>query len=78
MIDMEDKYQDILNSLKKIRKYKKVNQSDIGAYLGISGQAYGKIELGKAEMGLKTFFKICLFLEVNPSDVIKQLTYIIL
>lgn len=68
---MEDRYDQILTKIKNVRKARKINQSEIGEYLGISGQAYGKIELGKAEMGLKTFFKICDFLKLNSEDILK-------
>lgn len=69
---MEDKYQEILKKIKQARKSKRINQSDIGGHLGITGQAYGKMELGRAEIGLRTFFKICNYLNIDIINILKE------
>ena len=62
---------------KEIRKYKKQEVKDAASGLGISVQAYGKIENGGTDLNISRFFEIAKFfnvgftqvLNINESDV---------
>ena len=56
--------------LKLFRKGKNISQEQVGQYLGISKQQYGKYENGVHEMPLHYFSKTCEYLGVSADYIL--------
>lgn len=53
--------------LKSLRHAKQMNQSDLGAAVGISASAVGMYEQGRWEPDRRTLLKICRFFDVTET-----------
>jgi transcriptional regulator with XRE-family HTH domain len=60
--------QEIIETLKKIRKQKGLTQKAISEKLNITNAQYAHYETGRSEMTINTFLKILEILEVNLND----------
>jgi transcriptional regulator with XRE-family HTH domain len=58
-------------NIKEIRKSKKQEVKEAAMGLGISVQAYGKIENGGTDLNISRLFEITKFFEVNFTEVLK-------
>ncbi len=56
--------------LKLIRTGKDITQEQIGKYLGISKQQYGKYESGKHQMPIYYLTKACMYLHVSSDYIL--------
>jgi transcriptional regulator with XRE-family HTH domain len=54
-----------MNNLKKLRKDRKLSQSDIAEFLNITANAYGHYELGKRQPNPETLVKLADFYGVS-------------
>ena len=54
-----------MNRLKLLREEKKLNQNEVGKYLGITGQAYGLYENEKRTINNETLIKLADYFEVS-------------
>lgn len=64
--------------LKIIRTGKEISQEEIGKYIGISKQQYGKYENGTHLMPITYLTKACLYLNVSSDYILglpKKLQY---
>lgn len=68
--EFNELYKNILNNIKNVRKIKRISQEEMGKCLGISGQAYGKIELGKSELTLKGYLIFCELLKIDWKEIL--------
>lgn len=59
-----------MEALKKLRKDRKLNQSELANYLGISVSAYGNYELGQREPNIETLDKLAEFYDVSVDYLI--------
>ena len=58
-------------NIKEIRKLKKQEVKDAASGLGISVQAYGKIENGFTDLNVSRLFEIAKFFDVSFTQVLK-------
>lgn len=58
-------------NIKEIRKLKKQEVKDAASGLGISVQAYGKIENGCTDLNVSRLFEIAKFFDVSFTQVLK-------
>lgn len=63
-----------MNTLKELRKSRKLNQKDIADYLGITQQAYQKYEYGTSEMSGSTITKLADFYGVTTDYLLGRET----
>lgn len=59
-----------MEQLKILRKDRKLNQSELANYLGISVSAYGNYELGQREPSIETLNKLADFYKVSVDYLI--------
>jgi len=64
--------ENIIEEIKKIRKSKKISQSEIGNYLSISQGTYRDIESGKIRLSLDNYLLICKYLKIDPTKLIND------
>ncbi|WP_199121515.1 helix-turn-helix domain-containing protein [Pedobacter sp. ASV28] len=64
------KMQLVASNIRKIREYKNYTQDYLAAKIGISQNAYSKIELGYSKISLDRFFQIAELLEVDSADLL--------
>ncbi|MEQ8910493.1 MAG: helix-turn-helix transcriptional regulator [Vicingaceae bacterium] len=62
---MQNSNEEISQRISKIRKSKELSQEYVSAQLGISQQAYNKIERGTTKIGITRLLKIAEILEVE-------------
>lgn len=60
----------VANNIRKIRDFRNYTQDYLAAKLGISQNAYSKIELGYSKITIDRLFSIALILEVEVNDVL--------
>lgn len=60
----------IASYIRKIRDYRNYTQDYLAAKLGISQNAYSKIELGYSKITLDRLFDIAKILEVEVNDIL--------
>jgi transcriptional regulator with XRE-family HTH domain len=61
---VKEEMQVIANNIRKVREFKNYTQDYLAAKLGISQNAYSKIELGYSKLTLDRFFHIAQILEI--------------
>ena len=71
-MDIDKEIQELIDLIKARRIARGKTQEDVADHLGISPQAYIKIEQGKTELKLKTFYQIAEFLGINLSNHTKS------
>lgn len=69
---VKEEYQAILNNLTSIRQEKGYTQYQVGEKLGISDNAYSKLENGHTKLDLQRFIFILKIFDVNLSDFFKD------
>lgn len=62
----------VAGNIRKIREFRDYTQDYIAAKLGISQNAYSKIELGYSKLTLERVFQIAAILEVEVVSLISQ------
>jgi len=62
--------QAVAGNIRKVREYRNYTQDYLAAKLGISQNAYSKIELGYSKITLDRFFHIALILEVTITQLL--------
>jgi transcriptional regulator with XRE-family HTH domain len=60
----------VAGNIRKIREFKNYTQDYLAAKLGISQNAYSKIELGYSKLTLERLFQISSILEVEVVELI--------
>ena len=60
----------VAGNIRKIREFRNYTQDYLAAKLGISQNAYSKIELGYSKLTLERLFQIAAILEVEVMQVI--------
>lgn len=75
---MQDNYkkqmQRVALKIRKAREYKNYSQEYLAAKIGISQNAYSKIELGHSKITLDRFFHIATVLNINVGDLLEDET----
>jgi transcriptional regulator with XRE-family HTH domain len=66
----EPKTKAVAANIRKIREFRNYTQDYLAAKLGISQNAYSKIELGYSKLTLDRLFKIAILLEVEATNLI--------
>ncbi|MGY8909579.1 MAG: helix-turn-helix domain-containing protein [Flavobacteriales bacterium] len=69
---VKEEYQAILNNLTSIRQEKGYTQYQVGEKLGISDNAYSKLENGHTKLDVQRFIFILKIFDVNLSDFFKD------
>ncbi|MES2275275.1 MAG: helix-turn-helix transcriptional regulator [Bacteroidota bacterium] len=70
-IDYSQLIRRLLANIKYYRGAKRITQQAVASHLGISQNAYSKIERGITELTVNKLCHIALFLEVHLYDVLK-------
>ncbi len=60
----------VAGNIRKVREYRNYTQDYLAAKLGISQNAYSKIELGYSKITLDRLFHIALILEVEVTQLL--------
>ncbi len=63
---------DIAHKIRKLREKKDYSQTFMADKLGISQNAYSKIEIGLTKISLDRFFEIAKVLNVTPFELLKE------
>lgn len=69
---MDMDFSNIGKRIQTTRMENKVSQKEMADYLGISMNYISKLENGKTKIELKTFIKICDFLNISIYDVLNE------
>jgi len=69
---VKDEYQTILNNLIAIRQEKGYTQYQVGEKLGISDNAYSKLENGHTKLDVQRLLFILKIFDINLSDFFKD------
>lgn len=71
---MNEKYkkemQRIAVRIRKVRELKKISQQDLASKIGISQNAYSKLELGYSKISLDRLFLIAKLLDVDTIELL--------
>lgn len=62
----ETKTKSVASNIRGVREFRKYTQDYLAAKIGISQNAYSKIELGYSNINLERFFRISQILAVDP------------
>lgn len=62
----ETKTKSVASNIRGVREFRKYTQDYLAAKIGISQNAYSKIELGYSNINLERFFRISQILTVDP------------
>ena len=65
---VKDEYKAVLNKLISIRKEKGITQFQVGERLGLSDNAYSKLENGHTKLDIERFLFILKILNTNLKD----------
>ncbi len=68
--EVEDKIKQIATNIRRIRESKGYTQEYIALKLGISQNAYSKIELGYTKITLERLFQIADVLEITVAELL--------
>lgn len=60
----------IAKRIRKVREFKKISQQDLASKIGISQNAYSKIELGYSKISLDRLFLIAKLLNVDTLELL--------
>ncbi|CAM4373448.1 Helix-turn-helix [Pedobacter westerhofensis] len=63
--NIELKVKNVVNNIKRVRKYRNYTQQYVAAKLSISQNTYSKIELGITGLTLECLFQIAVVLDVK-------------
>lgn len=63
---------DVAHKIRKLREQKDYSQAYMAEKLGISQNAYSKIEIGLTRISLVRFFEITKILNVTPFELLKE------
>ena len=66
--------QSIATKIRKAREQKNYSQEYLASKIGISQNAYSKLELGYSKITLDRFFHIAMLLEINIADLLNSQT----
>ena len=73
---MQDSYkkemQRVAIKIRKAREFKNYSQEYLASKIGISQNAYSKLELGYSKITLDRFFHIATLLEVDVTELLNQ------
>lgn len=72
MIDERKLYETIGQEIKKIRKTKGYNQSELASKINIERTSITNIESGRQKVTLFALYKICALFEIEPSDLLPE------
>lgn len=72
MKNFENKLNYILSEIKKERLKAGLSQWDFGAKLGLSQNAYYKLETGKTKLDMFRFLQICEVLNIKPCSFFNE------
>lgn len=67
----EIKAKKVAENIRRLREYRNYTQDYLAAKLGISQNAYSKIELGYSRINLERLFSIASLLEVESTELIE-------
>lgn len=67
---LKEQMKTVAGNIRKIREYKNYTQDYLAAKLGISQNAYSKIELSYSKITLDRLFHIALILEVEVTQLL--------
>lgn len=68
----EIKAKKVAENIRSLREYRNYTQDYLAAKLGISQNAYSKIELGYSRINLERLFSIASLLEVESTELIEM------
>ena len=60
----------IAKRIRKVREFKKISQHDLASQIGISQNAYSKIELGYSKISLDRLFLIAKLLDIDTLELL--------
>jgi transcriptional regulator with XRE-family HTH domain len=60
------KHEQVKETIKRLRKEKGYSQEDVASKLGLSQNAYSKIELGYSGISIKKLFQFAELLDTTP------------
>jgi len=60
----------IAKRIRRVREFKKISQQDLASKIGISQNAYSKIELGYSKISLDRLFLIAKLLNVDTLELL--------
>ena len=66
--------QSIATKIRKAREQKNYSQEYLASKIGISQNAYSKLELGYSKITLDRFFHIAMLLEIDIADLLNSQT----
>ncbi|RYY13189.1 MAG: XRE family transcriptional regulator [Chitinophagaceae bacterium] len=69
---LETKAKAVASNIRKIREFRNYTQDYLAAKLGISQNAYSKIELGYSRLTLERLFQISVVLEIEAAILVAQ------
>ncbi len=67
---LEERAKKVAKNIRGVREFRNYTQDYLAAKLGISQNAYSKIELGYSKINLERLFYIAFLLEVESSKLI--------
>lgn len=70
--DYKKQMQCIATKIRAAREYKNYSQEYLASKIGISQNAYSKVELGYSKITLDRFLHIAMLLEVEVTDLIES------
>jgi len=70
MIDATIYILHILKKIRRIRRMKEYSQEYMAFRLGISQNAYSRLEIGRTHLTIERLFEICTILDINPFQLL--------
>ncbi|MES2456632.1 MAG: helix-turn-helix transcriptional regulator [Bacteroidota bacterium] len=67
---LSSKSKAVAGNIRKIREFRNYTQDYLAAKIGISQNAYSKIELGYSKITLDRLFHIAIILDIEPTQLI--------
>lgn len=61
-------------TIRRLREQRGYSQEEFAHHAGIARTFYGRIERGEQNLSLKTLFQLALYLNVEPADLLKDVT----
>lgn len=72
MVQPENMARLIATNIRRVREYRNYTQKYMALHLGITQNAYSKLELGESRMTLERFFQIANLLKVSYSGLLQR------
>ena len=63
-------------TIRRLREQRGLTQEEFAHHAGLARTFYGRVERGEQNLGLKTIFQIAIYLEVEPVDLLKDVSSI--